>query len=177
MSNKLDVARRIINEVDSQMAELFVKRMRAAETVYEYKKELGLPILDQKREDAVIERNTALIEDEALKGLDLPIIAERNRIVSFIRYIQQFPAAPGMTERKCSLHCNTQFYGCGLIYDRKVAVSAQARKYCIFRQSKQKRVNGIDFKKLFHKIIYNYLKKSAKNICYKPETILYYLTR
>ena len=33
------------------MAELFVKRMRAAEMVYEYKKEFGLPILDQKRED------------------------------------------------------------------------------------------------------------------------------
>ena len=57
MATKLDEARKIINEVDAQMAELFVKRMRAAEAVYEYKKELGLPILDQKREDAVIEKN------------------------------------------------------------------------------------------------------------------------
>ena len=68
MSNKLEEARKIINEVDSQMAELFVKRMRAAEMVYEYKKEFGLPILDQKREDAVIEKNSALVEDEVLKG-------------------------------------------------------------------------------------------------------------
>ena len=68
MPNKLDEARRIINEVDAQMAELFVRRMRAAETVYEYKKELGLPILDEKREAAVIERNSALVEDEGLKG-------------------------------------------------------------------------------------------------------------
>ena len=68
MANKLEEARRIINEVDSQMAELFVKRMRAAELVYEHKKEYGLPILDQKREDAVIERNSALVEDEVLKG-------------------------------------------------------------------------------------------------------------
>ena len=68
MSNKLEEARLIINEVDAQMAELFVKRMRAAELVYEYKKEYGLPILDQKREDAVIERNAALIDDEVLKG-------------------------------------------------------------------------------------------------------------
>ena len=50
------------------MAELFVKRMRAAELVYEHKKEYGLPILDQKREDAVIERNSALVDDEILKG-------------------------------------------------------------------------------------------------------------
>ncbi len=68
MSDKLIEARRIINEVDLQMAELFVKRMRASELVYEYKKELGLPILDQKREDEVLEKNSALIEDEVLKG-------------------------------------------------------------------------------------------------------------
>ena len=68
MQNKLEEARRIINEIDSQMAELFVKRMRAAEMVYEHKKEYGLLILDQKREDAVIERNSALVEDQVLKG-------------------------------------------------------------------------------------------------------------
>ena len=68
MKNKLDEARQIINEVDSRMAELFVKRMRAAEMVYEHKKEFGLPILDAAREQAVIEKNTALIEDDVLKG-------------------------------------------------------------------------------------------------------------
>ena len=68
MANKLEQAREIINEVDAQMAELFVRRMRAAELVYEHKKEFGLPILDQKREDAVIAKNSARIEDEVLKG-------------------------------------------------------------------------------------------------------------
>jgi len=68
MSGKLEDARKIINEVDAQMAALFVKRMRAAELVYEHKKEFGLPILDQNREDAVIASNAALIGDEVLKG-------------------------------------------------------------------------------------------------------------
>lgn len=68
MASKLEEARKIINEVDAQMAQLFVKRMRAAEMVYEHKKEFGLPILDQKREDAVIEKNSAYIEDDVLKG-------------------------------------------------------------------------------------------------------------
>ena len=68
MSNKLEEARLIINEVDSQMASLFEKRMRAVETVCRHKMEHGLPILDAKREDAVIEKNSALIEDETLKG-------------------------------------------------------------------------------------------------------------
>lgn len=67
MKNKLEEARQIINEVDSQMADLFVKRMRAAEMVYEYKKEFGLPILDQNREDVVIQRNASFVEDEVLK--------------------------------------------------------------------------------------------------------------
>ncbi len=68
MSDKLNEARKIINEADSQMAELFIKRMKAVEAVYEYKKEFGLPILDKKREDEVIEANSALIEDEGLRG-------------------------------------------------------------------------------------------------------------
>ena len=68
MENLLEEARKIINDVDTQMAELFVKRMRAAEMVYEHKKKMGLPILDQAREAAVIERNTKRIEDEGLKG-------------------------------------------------------------------------------------------------------------
>lgn len=67
MANKLDIARQIINEVDAQMAELFVKRMCAAELVYEHKKEFGLPILDQSRENIVIEKNLALIEEDILK--------------------------------------------------------------------------------------------------------------
>ena len=46
MANQLEEARRIISEVDAQMAELFVKRMQAAEAVYAYKREYGRPILD-----------------------------------------------------------------------------------------------------------------------------------
>lgn len=68
MSNKLEEGRKIINEVDAKMAELFVRRMKAAELVYEHKKTHGLPILDQKREDAIVEKNAALVEDEVLKG-------------------------------------------------------------------------------------------------------------
>ena len=68
MENMLDEARKIINEVDEKMAELFVKRMRAAEMVYEHKKNFGLPILDAAREVAVIEKNAELIDDEILKG-------------------------------------------------------------------------------------------------------------
>ena len=68
MANKLEEARKIINEVDAEMAELFIKRMKAAELVFEHKKEFGLPILDEKRENEVIAKNSALVTDEVLKG-------------------------------------------------------------------------------------------------------------
>jgi len=68
MSDKLDEARKIINRVDSQMAELFAQRMRAVEMVFEHKKEFGLPIFDPEREEAVIKKNSALIDDEVIKG-------------------------------------------------------------------------------------------------------------
>jgi chorismate mutase/prephenate dehydratase len=67
MSDKLEKARKIINEADAQIAELFIKRMRAVEMVCEHKMEFGLPILDEKREEAVIEKNSALVEDPILK--------------------------------------------------------------------------------------------------------------
>lgn len=89
MSNKLEEARNIINRVDAQMAELFVKRMRAAELVYEHKKEFGLPILDQKREDAVIERNSALIEDEILKGYYIDYLKQLMSVSRAYQYRMQ----------------------------------------------------------------------------------------
>lgn len=67
MKNNLEDARKTINEIDAQMAELFVKRMRAAEAVCQHKMEHGLPIYDPKREEEVIERNSALIDDTVLK--------------------------------------------------------------------------------------------------------------
>lgn len=68
MSDKLIQAREAINRIDSQMAELFTERMKAAETVFEYKKEFGLPVCDPEREADVIEKNSALIEDETIRG-------------------------------------------------------------------------------------------------------------
>ena len=89
MSNKLEEARRIINEVDAQMAELFVKRMKAAELVYEHKKEFGLPIPDQKREDAVVEQNAAKISDETLRGYYVDFLKNTMAISRAYQYRMQ----------------------------------------------------------------------------------------
>ncbi len=61
-------ARKIINEIDTEMASLFEKRMDAAREVAQYKKEHGLPILDESREREIIERNSSLIKNEEYKS-------------------------------------------------------------------------------------------------------------
>lgn len=66
--NKLEQARQSINAIDKQMADLFVQRMQAVRMVSEYKIEHGLPVLDAAREEQVIARNSALVEDETMRS-------------------------------------------------------------------------------------------------------------
>ena len=60
----LTESRRIINEIDDQMVALFVKRMEAVAGVAQYKKRAGLPVLDQSREAAVLDRVAALAGED-----------------------------------------------------------------------------------------------------------------
>lgn len=65
--DKLQKAREEINRVDREIAELFCRRMRAVGEVAAYKSEHGLPIFDAAREDEVIRRNAALVDDPTLQ--------------------------------------------------------------------------------------------------------------
>ena len=64
---KLDEARIVIDEVDSEIAKLFERRMKAVEDVIAYKIENNLPVFDEKREQIVIEKNVARIQNEVYK--------------------------------------------------------------------------------------------------------------
>ncbi len=77
--NELQKAREIINEVDTEMARLFEKRMRAAETVANYKKENGLPILDTARENEIITKGAERIKDSALRGYYVSFLKDTMR--------------------------------------------------------------------------------------------------
>ncbi len=63
----LKEARKIIDEVDGEMAQLFEKRMNAVRLVAEFKLAHKLPVLDAAREKEVIARNVARIETEEFK--------------------------------------------------------------------------------------------------------------
>lgn len=66
--DKLQQARTMINEIDSQIAALFEKRMEAARLVAEHKQEHGLPIFDAVREAQVIENNSKKIADDEIRS-------------------------------------------------------------------------------------------------------------
>lgn len=74
--DKLEEAREKINEIDKTMAELFCKRMEAVKQVAESKQEMGLPVLNLKREDEVINRNTKFVKSPEL----------RSYYVNFLKY-------------------------------------------------------------------------------------------
>lgn len=75
--NLLLDAREIINETDKEIAALFLRRMEAVRSVAEYKMSKGLPVLDAKREEEVIARNS-----EYLSGADEDI---RAAYIKFLR--------------------------------------------------------------------------------------------
>ena len=65
--DKLTEARHKIEEIDREMAKLFIKRMGCSEMIAEYKSANGIPILDTGRENELIKRNEEYIENERLK--------------------------------------------------------------------------------------------------------------
>lgn len=65
--DRLEDARNQIDEVDAQMAALFEQRMAAVAEVAAYKAATGKPVLDAVRESAMLKKNTARIQNPALR--------------------------------------------------------------------------------------------------------------
>ena len=64
--NKLDEARREIDEADRELARIFERRMRAAREIAAYKAGRGLPVPDPAREEAVLKSRGDAFENEEL---------------------------------------------------------------------------------------------------------------
>ena len=64
---ELDEARKNINKIDKQMAELFEKRMNCAQEIANYKIKHAMPIFDAARESEIIDKNSKLIADDVIR--------------------------------------------------------------------------------------------------------------
>ena len=67
MDTKLEEARKKIQDIDREIAELFEQRMQAVREIAAFKKEHGFEVTDEAQERRVLERNIAYIRDEQLK--------------------------------------------------------------------------------------------------------------
>ncbi len=63
---KLEKARSEINRTDREMAALFCSRMEAVREVAEYKKETGMPIYDESREQELLLKNSSYVDNNEL---------------------------------------------------------------------------------------------------------------
>lgn len=77
---ELEKARKIINEVDSEMAKLFVKRMDAVKQVAAYKKQTGMQITDPAREEEIIAKNAMLLEDSPYQSYYVKFLRDNMEI-------------------------------------------------------------------------------------------------
>lgn len=59
----LEECRIEIDRIDRQVVKLFEERMTVVNDVAEYKKAHNLPIFDESREQKVIEKNSAMVEN------------------------------------------------------------------------------------------------------------------
>lgn len=65
--NKLEEARLLLDDIDSQIIELFEKRMNVVIEVIKYKIENNIPVLDSSREVIMYEKNLKKIKNEQFK--------------------------------------------------------------------------------------------------------------
>lgn len=65
--DQLKKAREEIDQVDQEMAKLFLRRMKAVEAVSDYKQLHGLPVFDAEREEAVVRKNSSRFEEEEIR--------------------------------------------------------------------------------------------------------------
>lgn len=54
--DSLDLAREKINEINDELLKLFVQRMELSCAIAQYKKEMGIPTLDRKREEVILQK-------------------------------------------------------------------------------------------------------------------------
>ena len=63
----INEARAKIETIDKEMAKLFVERMACSKAIAEYKQANNMPIFDAAREQVLLEKNSAYIENDNMK--------------------------------------------------------------------------------------------------------------
>lgn len=66
----LEEIRKSIDKIDKKLVPLFLERMACSEKVAEYKKQIGMDVLDKEREDLIVERLTRGLSDTDAQSVE-----------------------------------------------------------------------------------------------------------
>ena len=83
MNEDIQKNREKIDTIDNQVFDLLIDRLDAVTTIGYIKKQKGLPVLDQSREDAIyakIDAQFSAIEADFLKNIYQSIITESKKV-------------------------------------------------------------------------------------------------
>tara|TARA_Y100000748_G_scaffold302558_2_gene305076 strand:+ start:8518 stop:8790 length:273 start_codon:yes stop_codon:yes gene_type:complete len=83
MNEDIQKNREKIDTIDNQVFDLLIDRLDAVTTIGYIKKKEGLPVLDQRREDAIyakIDAQFSAIEADFLKNIYQSIITESKKV-------------------------------------------------------------------------------------------------
>lgn len=131
--DKLEQARKSIDEIDRQMAKLFCERMKAVEQVALYKQEHGLPILNMAREQQVIEKNAVYVDDPALQSY-------------YVRFLQDTMAISRNYQSRLAKGMKVAYSGVegafAHIASTRIFPTARRISYSDFNEAYQAVVNG-----------------------------------
>lgn len=75
-TESLAVLRKQIDELDNQLIELLVKRMRISREIGQYKKEHNMPVLQTVRYDEILNKRTSQAEELEMSGEFMKIVME-----------------------------------------------------------------------------------------------------
>ena len=83
MNKDIETIRKKIDTIDREVFQLLIDRLNAVTDIGEIKKQEGLPVLDQSREDAIyakIDAQFSAIEADFLKNIYQSIITESKKV-------------------------------------------------------------------------------------------------
>lgn len=88
----LEKARIEIDEIDEKMLRLFERRMEVSAEIGRIKKENGMPIRDEKREQDLLEKELGMLKDPAMED---SYVSFFSRLMSISRAWQEGSPAEG----------------------------------------------------------------------------------
>lgn len=128
--NELDKLRQSIDAVDRKLLPLFLERMELCSAVAEYKRSVGMPVLDEAREKQVLDNKMKLLDntdmsDEVYEFFNSVMTISRVRQNKMLSDRKERQHCADMLQMAVGMKRNPKvvYYGCEGAYSEEAAIS------------------------------------------------------